>query len=83
MGGSFMNTFFGPLPREYCIYFYFLSIIFGVMFVLLAISITFFVITNYKRVNKTFILNSFFTLLNTFIAYFVNRLLNTMCMKAI
>ena len=53
-----MDKYFGPLPREYCVYFYLLSIIFGTLFVFSAISIAFFMIMHFKKVNITFIINS-------------------------
>ena len=80
---SFMNNYFGPLPREYCVYFYFLSIIFGIIFVFSAISIAYFMIMHFKKVNAMFISNSFLVLINTFLAYIANRLLHTMCVKSI
>ena len=80
---SFMNKYFGPLPREYCIYFYALSIVFGVTFIISLISIVYFMITHVKKINTLFIANSIFILLNTFIAYLANRLLHTMCVKSI
>lgn len=83
MANSFMNQYFGPLPREYCVYFYALSIIFGIMFALSIISIGYYMITNIKKVNTMFIVNSILILLNTFLAYFANRLLHTMCVKSI
>ncbi len=78
-----MNNYFGPLPREYCVYFYFLSIIFGITFVLSVISIAYFMIMHFKKVNVMFISNSFLLLTNTFLAYIANRLLHTMCIKSI
>ena len=78
-----MDQYFGPLPREYCVYFYALSIIFGVMFVFSALSIAYFMIMHLKKVNTMFLVNSFFVLLNTLLAYLVNRLLHTMCVKSI
>ncbi len=80
---SFMNNYFGPLPREYCVYFYFLSIIFGMIFMFSAISIAYFMIMHFKKVNVMFISNSFLVLINTFLAYIANRLLHTMCVKSI
>lgn len=80
---SFMEQYFGPLPREYCVYFYMLSIVFGVMFVTSLITIAYFMITHIKKVNTMFIVNSIFVLLNSFLAYLANRLLHTMCVKAI
>jgi hypothetical protein len=83
MNSTFMDQYFGPLPREYCVYFYVLSIIFGVMFAVSAVSIAYFMITHIKKINTMFVVNSIFILLNTFLAYLVNRLLHTMCVKAI
>jgi hypothetical protein len=80
---SFMNKYFGPLSRDYCVYFYALSIIFGFMFVSSVISIIYFSITHMKKVNSMFIINSIFILLNSFLAYIANRLLHTMCVKSI
>jgi hypothetical protein len=80
---SLMDQYFGPLPREYCVYFYALSIVFGVMFLMSAVSIAYFMITHIKKVNTMFIVNSIFILLNSFLAYLANRLLHTMCVKAI
>lgn len=83
MYGSLMERYFGPLPREYCVYFYALSVIFGVMFATSAISIAYFMITHIKKVNTMFVINSVFILLNSFLAYLANRLLHTMCVRSI
>jgi hypothetical protein len=80
---DFLNTYFGPLSREYCVYFYFMSIIFGFLFLAIIISVAYFVIMHFKKVNTMFILNSFLAIFNAFLAYLVNRLLHTMCVKSI
>ena len=80
---AFMNNYFGPLPREYCIYFYILSVFFGILFVISLLSIASFLILHFKKVNSLFIINSFLVLFNTFLGYLANRLLNTMCVKSI
>ncbi len=80
---SFMNTYFGPLGEEYCVYFYALSIFFGIAFVISVISVITYMFTNYNKINMTFITHTFFLLLNSFLAYLVNRLLNTMCTRSI
>lgn len=74
-----MTTYFGPLSREYCAYFYFMSIIFFGFFVLSIIGVISAVIMKGKKMDFMFILNSSMLILNTLLAYFVNRLLNTMC----
>ena len=78
-----MNTYFGPLGEEYCVYFYALSIFFGITFVLSVISIVSYMIMHVNKINMTFLIHTFFLLLNSFLAYLVNRLLHTMCMKSI
>jgi hypothetical protein len=83
MMNSFMDKYFGPLPREYCVYFYALSVLFGVMFAFSVVSMLYFMVMHMKRVNMMFIANSFFMILNTFLAYLVNRLLHTMCVKSV
>lgn len=83
MSVSLMDKYFGPLPREYCVYFYALSIIFGILFVTSTISVVYFMITNVKKVNMMFVIQSILFLLNTFLAYIANRLLHTMCVKSI
>jgi len=80
---NFMDQYFGPLPREYCVYFYVLSIVFGIMFVISGVSIAYFMITHIKKVNTMFIVNSVFILFNSFLAYLANRLLHSMCVKSI
>lgn len=80
---SFMNTYFGPLGEEYCVYFYALSIFFGIAFVLSVISIVTYMFTHVNKINMNFLIHTFFLLLNSFLAYLVNRLLHTMCMKSI
>ena len=76
---SFMNTYFGPLGEEYCVYFYALSIFFGIMFVLSLLSVLSYMFMNFKKLNMMFVANTFFLLLNSFLAYLSNRLLHTMC----
>lgn len=80
---QFLEKYFGPLPREYCVYFYALSVMFGLMFVTSLLSIVYFMATHMKKVNTMFVVNSAFVLLNTFLGYFINRLLNTMCVRSI
>ena len=78
-----MNTYFGPLGEEYCVYFYALSIFFGIAFVLTVISVITYMFTHFNKINMSVLMHSFFLVLNSFLAYLVNRLLHTMCMKSI
>ena len=83
MSVSLMDKYFGPLPREYCAYFYVLSIASGIIFVSSILSITYFMVNHIKKVDMMFIVNSSLILVNTFLAYLANRLLHTMCVKSI
>jgi len=78
-----MDKYFGPLSREYCVYFYALSVVFGALFAISTVSIVSFMIMNYKKVDMMFIGNSTLMLINTFLAYLANRLLHTMCVKIV
>jgi hypothetical protein len=80
---NFMDAYFGPLGKEYCTYFYVMSIIFGITFVLSAISIGSFIVMHHKKVDSMFIVNSFMILINTFLAYLSNRVINAMCVKTL
>lgn len=80
---NLLNQYFGPLPREYCVYFYFLSLFFGLFFLVTLLSIIVLVFTQTRKINTLFIVNSAFVLLNLFLGYFVNRLLNTMCVRSL
>jgi uncharacterized membrane protein YhaH (DUF805 family) len=81
-----MNKYFGPLSKEYCVYFYYLSIFFFLMYVIILISAISFIIKNYKdiaKVNLSFVINLARVLINMLLSYFVNRLLHTMCVNSI
>jgi hypothetical protein len=80
---DFMNTYFGPLGQEYCIYFYALSIFFGIAFMLSVISVVTYMITHINKIDMKMLIHTFFLLINSFLAYLVNRLLHTMCVKSV
>ena len=72
---------FGPLQKEYCIWFYFLSVIGFVLFVLLLISGIFLGLSKGKGAEYYYYL--FIASLAYGIFYFQNRLLFTMCSKSL
>lgn len=80
---NFMDKFFGPLGKEYCMYFYVLTVFFGVMFFFGLISLVMYMLMNVRKVTFQFIINSAFGLLNGFLLYFVNRLMYSVCYKAL
>jgi len=80
---KFMKNYFGPLNKEYCFYFYFMSILFFIAFLLAILGILTTMFYTPKLINFMFIVNAFVLLFNVFVAYFVNRLLNTMCVASL
>lgn len=78
---DFMNTMFGPVHKDYCLYFYYLSV-FG--FILFTISLLTMVrLAVSKKRGSMFYLNSSMVLLGYGIFYFQNRLLHTMCSNSL
>lgn len=80
--GDFMNNYFGPLNNESCLYFYVVSVFCGFSFVLVLISTVIYVIMNFNKVNRVYLSNAIMGSGNLFLAYFVNRLLHTMCIRS-
>ena len=77
-----MNYFFGPLPREYCLYYYFLSVITAIVFAITLLSFVF-AVFKAKKVKFGMLMSMFSTLLSLFVGYFVSRLLYTMCSRSL
>ena len=80
---DFMTTLFGPLKKEWCNYFLFLSMFMYVLFVIAVLTEIFFLFNHYKTLDFKMIVNGVLLLLNAFLAYMVNRLLYTMCVKSL
>ena len=76
-----MNTLFGPLSGEYCLYFYYLSIL---SFFLLAMTLIGGIITGLQKGKG---LSFYVSILGAGVAYllsyFVNRLMHSVCSKAL
>ena len=77
-----MNAYFGPLSRDYCLYFYFMAIFFFVMIILGVIGTISAIVSRPKKMDMTFIVHAVMLMFNALLAYYVNRLLNTMCMNS-
>ena len=74
---NFVETLFGPLSKQYCVYFYFLSI-FG--FILLAVFIISSIFVGLsKRKGLDYYMQVVGIALGYAIFYFQNRLLHSMC----
>lgn len=78
-----MSNYFGPLSKEYCMYFYLMSIFFFVIMMMGLFGVIVTIATKPKEVNVMFFINAAMLLMNSVLAYFVNRLLHTMCANSI
>jgi hypothetical protein len=75
-----MDTIYGPLDRKYCLYFYYLSIIGFVLFILMLLSTLYIGIV--KKKDSSFYLSMIIASLGYGIFYFQNRLLYSMCIHS-
>jgi hypothetical protein len=80
---DFMTTYFGPLTKDSCIYFLFLTMVFFGILVFTLFGELFWLFKNFKQLNLRILTSGFILFFNVFIAYFVNRLLYTMCSKSL
>ena len=78
-----MKTYFGPLDKNSCVYFFIISIIFFVLLVIAIFGNLYWIIKNYQKLNFRLFSGGLLMIFNIFIAYFVNRLLFTMCSKSL
>ena len=80
---DFMTTLFGPLNKDWCNYFLFVSMIMYVFFIIAIFIEVAFIFKHYKTLDFRTIMHGFLLLINAFLAYMVNRLLYTMCVKSL
>ena len=81
--GDLMNNYFGPLSNDSCVYFYIVSVFCGFSFAVVFISTILYIIMNFNKVNRIYLTNAIMGSANLFLAYFVNRLLHTMCVRSL
>ena len=75
-----MDYLFGPIGREYCLYFYFLSVFAFVMFVITLLSIFMLAM---KGKTKFSMLEGTLVVFQPLLLYFVNRLFYSMCVNSV
>jgi hypothetical protein len=80
---SFLSKYFSPLDKGACIYFLIISVLFFISLIVVFLAEVFFVFKNYKSVDFKVVSNGVIILFNIFVAYFVNRLLYSMCTKSL
>ena len=72
-----MDNLFGPFPKEYCLYFYFLEIFAFVALIITVLTVIF----SFKTFKNKGVL--FVILLQPIILYFESRLLYSMCVGSL
>ena len=80
---DFMSNYFGPLNKDSCVYFLIISAIFFLLLVMAIVGNIFWLLKNFKQLNFRILTGAVVMLFNIFLAYFVNRLLYTMCTKSL
>lgn len=84
---NFMNDTFGPLGKEYCQYFYIVSIFFFLLYVVALIGLIVFIVKKNKNIlekeHLPFLFHSVMLTFSSLLSYIVYRLLNTMCMNSV
>lgn len=80
---NFMSTYFGPLDKSSCVYFLIMTMIFFFGLVIIFFKEVYFVITHFNKLNFRIVTSGILILFNIFLAYFINRLLYTMCTKSL
>jgi hypothetical protein len=77
-----MEYLFGPLPKKYCDYFYFVSIFMYIIFLFSVFSFIGLFFAKKSLPLTAYVLNLFIVLYN-FVLYFVSRLLHSMCVNSL
>lgn len=77
-----MTRFFGPLSEDYCTYFLIVSAMFLVVFIIMFLAEVRYVILNYNKLNFRVLFSGILILFNVFLAYLMNRLFYTMCIRS-
>jgi hypothetical protein len=78
-----LNDLFTPLDKKYCDYFYYLSVITYCFFIFMVLSLIWGLIFHYKKFDLYVCLNSISLIISTFLSYFVNRLMYSMCVRSL
>lgn len=80
---DFISNYFGPLDKSNCVYFLIICAIFFVALIFSFFANLFWLLKNHKQLDFRIFSGWVLMLFNIFIAYFVNRLLYSMCIKSL
>ena len=75
------NRLFGPVSSQWCLYFYYVSIFSFVLFLFSVGSL--FVVLFKKNVSPILVGQNLYVVLSSFLMYFTNRLLHSMCASSV
>jgi hypothetical protein len=78
-----LKDLFTPLDKKYCNYFYYISVITYCLFILLLLLFIWSLVFNYKKLDSYICINYISIIISTFLSYFVNRLMYSMCVKTL
>lgn len=78
---DFMTKLFGPLSENYCTYFLIVSAVFLVVFTIMFLAEVKYIMLNYNKLNYRVLFSGILILFNVFLAYLMNRLFYTMCVR--
>ena len=78
-----LEKLFGALCKESCLYFYILSILSFVLYVFAILAIIVYMVKHRKNMSYNTITHMVIVSIHLLIAYFVNRLLHTICIKTL
>ena len=79
---NILSLITGPLDKKACVYFFITTIFFFVVFVVAVCTNIFVLIKNRKSLSFSNIIGGLYMMFMLFIAYFVNRLMYTVCNKS-
>ncbi len=77
-----LDAIVGPLDKQYCYYFYFLSVLFFFGAIISSIKLISAILSSNKIMSNSN-LQYFFVMAHSLIYYLVNRILYNMCMKSL
>lgn len=78
---DFFNNLFAPLGREYCVIYYYLSLIALFAFVLTLMSVFYLFVKG--KYDTLLIFNAISLLTSTLLSYYLNRLMYTICVTSL
>ena len=78
-----LESLFQPLTKKSCNYFYFFSVAGLILMIVFILILLVSMLRNYKKIDIKMIINIFAMIINSFLLYFSNRLLYTMCIKTL